>query len=255
MNRTVPVVISMSVTNNPEWKKAGFALCAAVLFFLLCILSYTSIDGMSGGYALSFIAFFLTLSGIAVSLLFAHRARVMDAILSDPRLLAHWTYPEAVAQESAHREFQEYRERNRAMFIVIGGMLVLVALFFIIFIGEGGPETGVFLLLFAAFLFVVSRVTPWLEHKRAVAASRDAFISHAGIIYQGRVYPFRTFLVSRPEVSFRKAQKGAPAAIVFSFVQLVGTIMQPFDVAIPVPAGKEEDAKRIILALGGDGEL
>jgi hypothetical protein len=132
-------------------------------------------------------------------------------------------------------------------------MLVIVALFFILFVGEGGPETGLFLIAFTVFLFIISRVMPGLERRRALKASHGAFISHAGIIYEGAVYPFRSFLMWRDGISFCNVSKKKPAMIIFSFSQLVGRfIIQPFDIKIPVPAGEEKKAIRIVQELGGN---
>jgi hypothetical protein len=208
---------------------------------------------MSGGYALAFVSFFLAISSVVVALLFVHRARVMNAILADPSPLAHWTYPEEMAHASVEREYREYQGRNRAMFIVIGGMLVVVSLFFLIFVEEGGPETGLFLLGITALLFVVSRVAPWLERRRALTVSHEALITQSGMVYEGSVYPFRAFLVFQDGLAFCKSDKKNPAALVFSFTQLVGRfIIQPFDVVVPVPPGEEERAGRIVQQLGGD---
>lgn len=241
------------MTSNTEWKKVAASLIAAVIFSLVCLISYSAIDGMSGGYALAFITFFLAISSVAVTLLFVHRARVMDEILTDPAPLAHWIYPEDMARKSVEREYRDYQERNRAMFIIIGGMLVLVSLFFMIFIGEGGLQTGIILLAFTVFLFIVSRVAPGLERRRAMGAPSEAFIARTGIIYEGAVYPFRSFLVSWDGVLLRDADKKNPAVLVFSFTQLNGRfIVQPFDVIIPVPPGEEEMAGRIVRELRGD---
>jgi len=242
----------ITMTPNNEWKKGAASLFAAVVFTLLCIVSYTTIDGMDGGYAIAFISLFLAVGGVVIALLFVHRAWVMDTILADPKPLAHWTYPEAMVQASVAREYQEYVERNKAMFIIIGGMLVIVAIFFIVFVGDGGLATGLFLLALTVFLFIVSRIMPGIEQRRAMKTSHDAFISHSGIIYQGTVYPFQSFLVWRTGIAFRKAIKKKPAMIIFSFSQLVGRfIIQPFDVVIPVPAGMERSARQIVRDLGG----
>jgi len=238
---------------NTEWKKVTLSILAAIVFTIICLVSTTAIDGMSGGYALAFVSFFLAVSSVAVTMLFIHRARVMDGILTDPHLLAHWTYPEEMAQKSVAREYRDYQERNRIMFIVIGGMLLLVSLIFIVFVEDGGLETGIFLLAFMVFLFIISRVTPELERRRARGASHDAYITRSGIIYEGVVYPFRIFLGSLNRVALRKASKKNPALMVFSFTQLNGRfIIQPFDVVIPVPPGEEESAGRIVRELGGD---
>jgi len=241
------------MTPNTEWKKVTASLIAAVIFSLICLISYFTIDGMSGGYALAFISFFLAVSSVAVTILFVYRAWVMDGILTDLKPLAHWIYPEEMAKKSVEREYRDYQEKNRAMFIIIGGMLVLVSLFFMIFMGEGGLQTGIVLLAFTVFLFIISRVMPWLERWRAMEAPHEAFITHTGIIYEGAVYPFRSFLVTWDGVLLRNADKKNPAVMVFSFTQLNGRfIVQPFDVVIPVPHGEEEIAVRIVRELGGE---
>lgn len=229
-------------------------MVSAVIFALVCTGAYNFIDGMAGGYALAFIAFFLMASAIAVAGLFFHRARVMDSILSSHHILAHWTYPADSARLSALREYGDYKERNHAMFILIGGMLGVVAIFFFLFIKEGGWETGVFAIAVAIFLFIVSRITPEIELRRALLAPHEAFIAHNGIIYEGAVYPFRSFMMTITGVSMKKARGKDPSMLIFSFTQLVGAyIIQPFDIAVPIPAGEEETADGIIRALRGKG--
>jgi|WetSurMetagenome_2_1015567.scaffolds.fasta_scaffold00131_1 hypothetical protein len=241
------------MSSNNEWKKVTASIVGAVVFTILCLVSFTEIDGMRGGYALAFISFFLAVSSGAVSLLFVHRARIMDAIIEDPDPLAHWIYPEEIARAAVQQEYHDYRERNRAMFIVIGGLLVIVALFFLIFVGNGGLETGLFLLIFTAFLFGVSRVTPWLEQRRALSTPHESVITRDGIIYEGSVFPFHTFFVYWHGVRPRKPVKTHPAALVFSFTRRIGLfIVQPFDVIVPVPSGEEEKAVRIVQQLDGD---
>ena len=242
------------MTPNTEWKKMAASAIAAVVFTAICLASFFTIDGMNGGFALAFVSFFLVISSIVVALLFFTRARAMDAILADPSPLAHWDYPEAMVQETIEREYQEFRGRNYAMFIFIGGMLGLVALFFILFMGEGGLETGLVLLAIAVLLFAVSRVTPWLEHRRAESAPRETIITHRGVVYQGAVYPFRSFLIFFNGVSFSGPQRKTQAMIIFSFTQLVGQfIIRPFDIAVPVPVGEEDTAHRVVRELGAKG--
>ena len=240
------------MTLHTEWKKVAASLIAAVAFTVLCLVSFFFIDGMSGGFAIAFVSFFLAISSFVVALLFFTRARTMDTILSDPSPLVHWIYPEEIARASVEREYQEFQARNRAMFIIIGGMLAVVALFFLIFVQEGGIETAVILLAIAALLFVVSRVTPWLERRRAMTSPHEAVITYQGIVYEGSVYPFRSFLVFWHGVTLHEPEKKNPATLVFSFTQLVGRfIIQPFEVVVPVPPGEEESAREVVGDLGG----
>jgi hypothetical protein len=166
--------------------------------------AFKFIEGLSGGYAIAFVSFFLTVTGVAVAALFFRRAQVMDSILNSTRLFAHWTYSSDEAEQSAKREYTDYQERNRAMFFIIGGMLVIAALVMIIFSGDGGHITGVFLLAFTVLLFIVSRVAPVLALKNALGSPKEAYIAENGIIYEGAVYPFRSFLMSIDRIAFKR---------------------------------------------------
>ena len=190
---------------------------------------------------------------MAVAALFFRRAQFMDSTLNSTQLLAHWIYSPDEAEQSARREYAEYQERNRATFFIVGGMLVLFALIMMTFAGEGGLITGMFLLAFTVFLFIVSRVTPAIALRNALKSPKEAYIAENGIIYEGSVYPFQSFLVRMDRVSFNKRAEKKPAALIFSFVQLIGlNILSPFDVEIPVPEGEEETACKIAFLLGSN---
>ncbi|MEI6840202.1 MAG: hypothetical protein WCK53_02975, partial [Methanomicrobiales archaeon] len=134
--------------NNNEWKWVYISLIAAVLFIILMFMASGTMDGMSGGYAVMFISFFLTLSSFAVALLFFTRARAMDDILRGKNLLAHWVYPVEETRKSAEREFVNYKESNRALLYVVGGFIFIAMLLMIIFGEEAGVTT-------AGILFIV----------------------------------------------------------------------------------------------------
>jgi len=228
------------------------SVVAAIIFSLLCIAGFTLIDGMNGGFALAFVSLLCAISSVAVAGLFTYHALVMDSILSSIRVLAHWTYPDADAERGREREFQEYKERNRALFLVIGGMLGAVALFFLVFVEDGGVETAAVLFVILIIIFIVSRIAPKLERNRARKTSHEAYIAENGIIYEGAVYPFRSFLMKMDGIIFNEGDTMIPSVIIFSFIQLIGLyIIQPFKIAIPIPPGKEEMARGIVKALSG----
>ena len=228
------------------------SVVAAIIFSLLCIAGFTLIDGMNGGFALAFVSLLCAISSVAVAGLFTYHALVMDSILSSTRVLAHWTYPDADAERCRERELQEYKERNRALFLVIGGMLGAVALFFLVFVEDGGVETAAVLFVILIIIFIVSRIAPKLERNRARKTSHEAYIAENGIIYEGAVYPFRSFMMKMDGVRFKEGDRTNPPFIVFSFIQLIGLyIIQPFEIAIPVPLGKVDIARGIVTALGG----
>jgi hypothetical protein len=238
---------------NHEWKRMYVSIIVAVFFAATCFTALTFIDGMAGGYAIALVSLFIAISGIAVAGLFFHRARIMDEILKSNQLLAHWLYPTEIARESAYREHNEYIERNRAMFMLIGGMLLVTALIFILFVEEGGLITGIFLIAFTVVLFIISRITPGLELKRALKTPNEAYIAMNGIIYEGAVYPFQSLMMGLFDISLQKGKDKKKAALIFSFTQLVGLyVIQAFDIVVPIPDGELDAAHGIFRALGGE---
>lgn len=237
---------------NTQWKWCYRSIFSAVILTIICLSAFNFIDGMSGGFATAFVSFFLAIAGVAVAALFFHRARSMDSILNGTKLLAHWVYSSEEAEKSARREYAEYRDRNRAMFFVIGGMLVLAALVMIVFAGDGGFVTGIFLLGFTVLLFIVSIAAPALTLKNALRAPREAYIAENGMIYEGTVYPFRSFMMRVEKIKFKRGLGEKPSVLIFSFTQIIGlNIRSSFDIEIPVPEGEEEIAGKIADMLGG----
>ncbi len=120
--------------------------------------------------------------------------------------------------------------------------------FFIIFVPEGGSETGLFLLGIAALLFFVAKLAPGFFRDRKAKMPAEAWISTKGLIYEGAVYPYSGFLYGFTGLSYRD---GTEPALVLSFYQITGArIYDPFEIAVPVPKGEEEKAKEIPAQLG-----
>lgn len=240
------------MTENTQWKWCYRSIFSAAIFAFVCLSALSFVDGMSGGFAIAFVSFFLAISGVAVTALFFSRAQAMDSILNSTQPLAHWIYSSDEAEQSARREYADYMERNRAMFFIIGGMLAVAATVMIVFAGEGGFITGIFLLAFTFLLFIVSRVAPMLVLKSALMAPREAYIAENGIIYEGAVYPFRSFLMRLDRINFKRGLRKKSPMLTFSFTQPIGLyIRSSFDIEIPVPEGKEEMASKIADILGG----
>lgn len=238
--------------HNPEWKWVYVSLIAAGVFLVLAVIGNTMMDCLSGGCAVMFVSGFLVICGIVTTLLFFTRAREMDAILGERNLLARWTYPEEERRHNAEREYGEYRESNRALLYVIGAFILIAMVLMVVFGGEPGLITAGVLFVVFILCAIASVVAPRLERRRALGASSEAFITDTGIVYEGAVYPFRSFMMRMDGVRYVKETKKHPGLLAFSFIQLVGLfIPRPFEINVPVPPGEEGNAQRIAACLGG----
>lgn len=243
---------------NTEWKWVWVCLALALVFFVLAFVAGGLLDGMSSGYAMMLVFFFMLLCSLAVAGLFVMRARAMDEILAGKDLLAYWEYPADETARNAGREYAEYRAKNRLLLYFIGGLLVIAMILVVIFGEEDGVTTAGMLFVVLIIVAIASVVAPRFGYRKAIAAPREAYITDRGIIYAGTTYPFKSFLMRMTKVQFENATAKRPALLIFTFFQLVGLYVVPmprsFDVAIPVPAGQEQKARAIAERLGGPAE-
>lgn len=237
--------------HNHEWKWVYLSAIGAVFFSLLIVIADQTMDCMSGGCAVMFVSFFLAVTLVAVAFLFWSRAKVMDAILEGRDLLTHWIYSVEDSATSAGREFTEYKEANKAMFIVVGGFFLIGIVLVLIFGGEAGGLTALILIGALAIIALAAWGAPRIVYARSLKKIPEAFIGQNGIIYREAVYPFRSFLNRLDGVSYRDATQDEPALLIFSFIQIVGLyILRPYEVRVPVPVGEEERAQGIARRLG-----
>lgn len=237
---------------NPEWTRFYASLATGAFFTVLFFTAQDIIDCMSGGCAIMFVSIFLALTAFAVAILFFTRARLMDDVLGGKNVLAHWTYPEEETKKSAEREYASYRENNMGLLLIVSIFMFIAMGFMAIFMGEAGLMTAAVLLVVLLICAVVAVVAPRLEYRRALKAPSDAFISDRGIVYEGAVYPFRSFLLWMTRVRFVEGTPKQPPLLVFSFFQIVGnTLFRTDEVCVPVPPGEEETARGIVGKLSG----
>lgn len=236
---------------NHEWKWVYLSALGVIFFLFLIGYANEAMDCMSGGCAVMFISFFLVITLIAVALLFWSRARTVNAILEGRDLFAHWTYSAEDSAASAGREFAEYREANKALFVIVGGFFLIAIIFLLILGGEAGVLTTFILLGVVGIIALVAWGAPRLVYASSLKRSPEAYIAGNGIIYREAVYPFRSFLNRLDGVSFHEAAAGESSLLVFSFIQIVGLyILRPYDIRIPVPPGEESRAREIAQRLG-----
>jgi len=202
---------------NTEWKWVWVCLALALVFFVLAFVAGGLLDGMSSGYAMMLVFFFMLLCSLAVAGLFVMRARAMDEILAGKDLLAYWEYPADETARNAGREYAEYRAKNRLLLYFIGGLLVIAMILVVIFGEEDGVTTAGMLFVVLIIVAIASVVAPRFGYRKAIAAPREAYITDRGIIYAGTTYPFKSFLMRMTKVQFENATAKRPALLIFTF--------------------------------------
>jgi hypothetical protein len=213
-----------------------------VLLFILPIA--TDMDGMNGGYALMFIAVALVIpAGIVTAVLYGIRAFTLQGIISGKDLIAHWTYNHDEWKKYAEEEYVREKSDKMALFyvlvffcVLIGGGLFLIA--------DDKEAAGVVLLGLSG-LIVFIRLFIYFTTKKTLDDNRkylgEAYISRKGV-YLNKSFHSWNFL-SRLEDA-RIDEKQRILEIEYSALSRQGK--EYSYVRIPIPAGKEKEAKRVL---------
>ena len=242
----------MKTQRNSETTGLIVGVIIAVAGGLLILLPFlANLNMMGAGYALMFVGFFIVLAGLITAGMFGYRAARLKAMFSGKKLLAHWVYDPIQVEEQAQRDLRETRARNRTLFLVMAGFMVVCIVLFAAYgylSGEGDNMPGFIglmlgvLLLLAAFAFGM----PFLQYRRAMRSSREAYIAANGLYINGALHTWNAPLAGLDDVSLVADGEGARLVFSLRYVTRVGTTgYETYTVEVPVPRGEEETARRV----------
>jgi hypothetical protein len=232
---------------NPEKNytaiATGIVLVAMALIFLP---GWIGMDGMDGGYALSFIAVWLAISAVLVAWYFWGRAAQIDRMLAGQGLLAHWTYTSAEWQTYADAEQQQQIEENRALWLLIAGMCVLMGVVFWLIDRQAGLFVLLFMLALTLLLAVVAFGLPRLRRQRQAGKTGEAWLAPTAVFFDDVFYPLKSKLMWLKDVEWKEASGNTPACLHFRVAYFMRTGVQTKILRVPVPDGCRDEGLALL---------
>lgn len=210
------------------------AACAAVAPWLL------GMDMMKGGYALVTVAVFLGIAGAVVANMMAQRARVLGRMLGGEGLVAHWTYGAREWARYAEEEHRTTASAKKALFVTVAMIALVVGGVFLAADPDGGGPV-----VFAVMLALVAAcgLAAWLGvrgSRRRNERTGEAWIAADGVLLNGALHTWSVHGSRLESVEL----DGALLVFRYSYRARSGT--EEVDVRVPVPSGREEEARRIV---------
>lgn len=228
---------------NPEKTYAAVSFAIAILAIVLIFLpGWIGMDGMDGGYALSFVAIWLAISAALVAWYFWGRAAQIDRMLKGQELLAHWTYTPGEWQAYASAEQEEQIQENRAMWYFMAGMCIFTGIVFWLIDREAGLFVLLFMLALTGLLAFVAFGLPRLRRQRQAGKTGEAWLAPTAILFDDVFYPVKSRLMWLEQVEFQDANGAAPACLRFYISHFVRSGIQNRILRVPVPSGHREEA-------------
>ncbi len=233
--------------NNPQKRNAQILLCTAVFWVVMIFVpSIIGLDGFDGGFAVSFISFFLAITfGVATGFVYNQAIKLND-ILSGKNLLAHWTYTPTQWSSYSKKECGIEMQQKMGLFLVVTAFALFFGILFWVFDSEAGIYVFATMLGLIGLIAFTWRFTTWQNYRQNISSSAvEAYISKDAVYMNHRLYCWRA-----PLTHFDKAtleNKRGVDLVTFRFTVFSGrTGPQTYTVRVPVPEGRIAEAEEVI---------
>ncbi len=232
------------VMKNPLRQTAFIWLAVSIVgLVFIFVPGGAGIEGMSGGFAISFVCLFIAIIGFVVAVYYVMLAGILDRILRGDGLLVHWTYTHEKWLEYAGKEYAEEKAEKKGLFFVVSGF----ALFFGFLFWAIDPESGfyVFLIMLGLIAIVAFawQFSAWYYHRQNMRFVGEVYISKDGVYLNQKLYTWRPFGSSLTSVALRRIR--GIDLLVFQYSAFTYP-PQTYTVRVPVPEGQEKAAESIL---------
>jgi hypothetical protein len=214
------------------------------MIFVLCIFlpSLLGIDGMEGGFAISFIAGFMVIVAIIVILVYRSRARQMDNILSGEGRIALWRYSPEEWMRFVAVDFEDEKRIKKHLFLLVAIISFVIGVILVIV-----TQDPIMIFIIAGIIAIVAIPAFWapryrfnkLQHSEA-----DVLIAESGVIV-GKMFHLWVRMGARLEKVVIDMEKD-PKLIEFTYSVPTRNGRQEEIARVPVPYGKMDEAMHIV---------
>ena len=233
--------------SNPEKMYTKISVVVAILAAGLIFLpGWVGMDGMKGGFALSFVSFFIAICAVVLAWFFRGRAAALERIFQGKDLLAHWTYTLAEWQGYTEAELDEQTQDNKSLWFLVGGICLLVGGLFWVFDHEAGGIVFLVMVAIILLLAVVAFGLPRLRYNRQQRGPGEAWIARGGIFFDGSLVRWNSWGANLEGVEWQAASGNVPICLKFELSYPNRTGRQYQALRIPIPFGREAEAHSVL---------
>lgn len=214
-----------------------------LIFLFCCFLpSLLGIDGMEGGFAIMTLSGFLTMTGIIVILVYRSRARLVDKILDGEGRIAQWKYSPDEWYKFIERDFDEEKKAKKNLFYLVAAISVLIG--FILMILVKDPLILLIILGIIAMIAIPAFAAPRYRMRKLKNSEAEVLLARDGLIV-GKMIHLWIKMGARLDLVLLDNTTD-PNIVEFHYSMPSRTGRQEEVARVPVPAGRMEEAMKII---------
>jgi len=235
----------MNIKNNPPLQTTvAWVIITLLSIFGIFAPGVFGINGMNGGYAISFVCIFLVITGIIVIIIYYGRARLLNRILSRENILAHWKYCLDEWKTYTEKEYKEEKAMKKGLFIMISGIALITGVIFFLVDHESGIWILLAMVILVAIIAFTAWFTSWYKYRQNKKYLGETYIAENAIYINRQLHTWHGLGARLDSVNLTAGKFQRLLRFVYSAPTRTG--MQEYQVNVPVPAGQEEEAEKIL---------
>lgn len=235
-------VTTEAFVNKPRKVVRNAFILTLLLIAGAVFTGYSGMDGMKGGYALILILGFLAMTAFITAMVYIPRAREFDKLVRELKPLAHWTYTPKEWSLFIQEDLKENLAVNKATLrLVILVSLVVLAVLLLLY------RDNLFILIIAGIicmLTLVALIAPRIRSLLLKKGKQEALIGERSAYIGGTFQTWTQLGAGLVGTDIYEDGEIPVLHIIYEFPTLQAT--QQEIVRIPVPAGKMEEARKLV---------
>jgi len=237
---------------NPQRRTAIICwILTALFFFAIFAPSIFGMDGMNGGFAISFLSLVAAITTLIVAIMYQGRAGALDRILKGENRLAHWKYDPVEWRAYAEKEYVTEKRDKRNLFYLVAAISLVVGVGFTIAHPDVGwvvlGVLGGVLVFIAILVLFTTRYDYWMNKKYL----GEAYITPDGVYLNRQLHLWRGWGASLDAFSYNEEDK----FLAFQYSTPNRTGRADYTLRVPVPSGKEQEARQILASFQKEGNI
>ncbi|HQF92065.1 MAG TPA: hypothetical protein PL162_08345 [Synergistaceae bacterium] len=229
--------------SNPSRRHMGIFLGVSALGGALALAPVVlGIDMSSGGGAMILLGIALIFVGILMALFLRKRAQILDRLLSEKDLLAHWTYTPDEWEAYAKKDLLFRSSHSKKTFFLIAFFAVLFGMVFFIADPEAGRFVALGLAAVMLLMAVVAKLSVDRARRRQTQEAKELLLSAEGLWLAGELHTWTVGGARLEGVTYAPEDR---KILSFTYSTPGKNGPQYYTVRVLIPRGKEEEGAAV----------
>lgn len=222
----------------------GLSIVSVVLIFVPSIIG---MDGMNGGFALSFIAIFLSITFMITSVVFFIMAKKFSAAINDDNIILHWVYEKSEWMKFSKTEFVSQKKEKLSLFILITVISFAVLATFSIVVRDSWPIMIILFFALSGILAFAAFIAPKIQYANFKKTIPEVYVAPGCAYFTGEFHCWSILGAALEDVELD--DKNMNIRITYSYPARYSRSQATLRIPLPVSENAKSEAETAISVL------